>query len=488
VPVSQPDPQELLIDDIASFTSDPLGFVKYAFSWGENELEFSTGPRQWQAEEFEKLGKHLQNPATVHQPYRLAIASGNGIGKSAFISMLTAWGLSTCEDCRITVTAGTGAQLQTKTQPELSKWFRLAINSDWFDVKAQSITIKDPKHHNTWRADLQTWDEKNPDAFAGLHNVRKRIIIVFDEASAIADIIWLRAQKCLTDEHTELIFVALGNPTQNTGAFSECFGADKGRWNTRQIDSRTVEGTNKEELQKDVDKYGEDSDYVRYSVRGEFPRGGSSQFISNDVVRKARNTAAVGYESLPKILSCDVARFGDDETIIGLRQGRKFEILGSYRGRPTDYTSDRLIEFKERIKPDAVVVDGDGIGGAVVDNLRSRGYSDGLFEFHGGTDSADPQMWYNKRAECWGAMRDWLENGGQIPDDPDMERQLTSPTYFTAKGKINNGSIVIESKQDQKKRGLPSSDKPDCLAMTFSIKVAAKRRIAIPSRPASAWS
>lgn len=110
-------PEEQLIDDIASFTHDPLGYALYAFPWGEDgtELAHASGPRQWQADAFREIGEHLQNPATRHQPLMISRASGHGIGKSAFISMLINWAMSTCEDCKVVVTANTDNQLRTKT-------------------------------------------------------------------------------------------------------------------------------------------------------------------------------------------------------------------------------------------------------------------------------------------------------------------------------------------------------------------------------------
>jgi hypothetical protein len=109
--------EEQLVEDIASFTYDPLGYSLYAFPWGEDgtELAHATGPRKWQADAFREIRDHLQNPATRHQPLMLARASGHGIGKSAFISMLINWGMSTCEDCKVVVTANTDNQLRTKT-------------------------------------------------------------------------------------------------------------------------------------------------------------------------------------------------------------------------------------------------------------------------------------------------------------------------------------------------------------------------------------
>jgi len=110
-------PEEQLVEDIASFTHDPLGYAFYAFPWGEDggELAHASGPRQWQADAFREIGDHLQNPATRHQPLMIARASGHGIGKSAFISMLIKWGMDTCEDCKVVVTANTENQLRTKT-------------------------------------------------------------------------------------------------------------------------------------------------------------------------------------------------------------------------------------------------------------------------------------------------------------------------------------------------------------------------------------
>jgi hypothetical protein len=489
---SEHDFQRVLAQEICEFTHDPLGFSDFAFPWGKRDLESSEGPYKWQTEIFELIGNHLQNPKTTHQPLRIAVASGNGIGKSAFLSMFTAWALSTCTDAKVLITAGTGKQLATKTQPEMSKWFRLAINNHWFNVKKESISVKNERHADEWRADLVTWDENNPDAFAGLHNKGKRIVLIFDEAAAIASIIWLRAQKALTDEGTEIIWLAFGNPTDNSGTFADCFGVDQYRWKTFHIDARNVEGTNKEELKKDVERYGEDSDFIRYSVRGEFPRRGTAQFIGHDVVAAARRYKAVGYDHLPKIIACDVARFGDDETVFGLRQGRKFDILEAYRGLDTVQTTDRAVELIKKHSPDAIVVDDDGIGGAVLDGLKHRGFNQAngylVHGFHGGQTAFDKQMYFNRRTECWGLMSDHLREGAQIPDDAELERQLTGPTYHLIEGKVQYGSIMLESKDDMKKRGIESPDRGDCYAMTFAVKIAPKPKPGPPSRPATSWS
>ncbi len=178
--------ERVLAEDVAQYAHDPLGFSYYAFPWGKGELQGSDGPRKWQREVQEYIGTHLQNKETRHQPCLIAVASGKGIGKSAEVGMLIAWAMSTCVDCKVILTANTDPQLRTKTWPEVCKWFNLAINKRWFLVEGESITIRNPAHKRLWRCDRITWSEKNPEAFAGLHNEGKitEIISIVEEARA----------------------------------------------------------------------------------------------------------------------------------------------------------------------------------------------------------------------------------------------------------------------------------------------------------------
>lgn len=456
--------------DIGEMSLDPPAFMRYAFPWESDKL-VTPGPRQWQSDVNEMVKAHWSNPETRFQPLQIAVASGHGIGKSSEIGMLICHAMSTCEDCKVIVTAGTGTQLQTKTAPEVQKWFRLAINSHWWDINATSIRVKDPLHQAMWRTDFLTWSIQRTEAMAGLHNQGRRIVIIFDEASSIDDLIWEVVEGALTDENTEILWIAFGNPTRNSGAFYRAItGAN--RWKKRQIDSRTVEGTNKALLDAQIAEWGEDSDRARVRIRGEFPRGGSTQFIAGDVVAAARKRVVDGYQAMPVILAVDVARFGDDRSVICKRQGRKSEIIGKFYGKDTQYVGGKVQEAIDEHEPEAVVIDGDGIGGAVVDYLKARGYGSktAIVEFHGGTPADDGDKYFNRRAEVWGEMKDWLA-GGQIPDDPEMETDLTGPDYGYHPTK---GCIVLERKEEMKARGIDSPDFGDALAMSFAVKVAPK--------------
>jgi hypothetical protein len=471
------DPALELVNDVAQYSLDPAGFICFAYPWSEGGLE---APRDWQLDAAEAIGRHLQDPETRFQPCEVAVSSGHGIGKSAFIAMMIQWAMSTCEDCKVVLTANTETQLRTKTWPEVIKWFTKGITAQWFKVGDTSITVLDKGHDKTWRADRVTWSENNTEAFAGLHNAGKRILLVFDEASSISDKVWETAEGALTDEDTEIIWLAFGNPTLNTGRFKECFGRLKHRWITRQIDARKVPGTNKKQIQKWEDDYGADSDFFRVRVRGEFPRAASNQLIASDLVEEARKYKATNYENLPKCMSADIARFGDDQTVIGIRQGRKFRILNKYRGLDNVQAATAIQGYIQSEQPDMTVIDGDGLGAGVIDTLKHWGEKK-IHEFHGGASPKDPNEHFNKRAEVWCATRDWLKAGAEIPDDNELDADLTGPTYDLAGGKRQHGSIILESKDDMKKRGLSSPDCGDSLAMTFAVTLVEKKKAASTS-------
>lgn len=470
---SRPNPRVELANDIAGFTHDPLGHAMYAYPWGSGVLAGVEGPRQWQIDVMEDIREHLENPETRHTPLRLARASGHGIGKSALIAMLVKWGLDTCDDCRIVITANTENQLLTKTSPEVMKWHNLSITRDWFKPSATKLASTTAGHADSWRADLVTWSENNTEAFAGLHNQGKRIIVVLDEASRIAPKVWEVILGALTDEGTEIIFLAFGNPTQNTGAFRECFGKHRHLWKTEQIDSRTVEGVNKAYLDELVATYGEDSDIVKVRVRGMFPSTSSMQFISSAHVEEARKRVVPVDRADPLVIGVDVARFGDDSSTIYFRRGRDARSIPPLRfhGLDTMQLASKAAEQQRIHKADMVCVDGGGVGGGVVDRLKQMGVPVAEVQF-GGKPLGHmrlPEKVANRRAEMWAIMREWLP-GGMIPDDQTLADDLVGVEYgFTIKEGVD--AILLEKKEHMKARGLASPDDGDGLALTFAVPV-----------------
>jgi hypothetical protein len=461
-----------LIEELAGFSDDPLGFVLFAFPWGElgSELENFEGPDDWATQVLLDLGAGL---ISVQEAIQIARASGHGIGKSALVAWIILWAISTFEDTKGVVTANTENQLKTKTWAELSKWHRLFIARDLFQLTATAIYANDPLHERTWRIDMVPWSERNTEAFAGLHNQGKRILVIFDEGSAIPDLIWEVTEGALTDRDTQIIWMAFGNPTRNKGRFREAFPGGKfsHRWNSAAIDSRTVKITNKEQIQRWIDDYGEDSDFVRVRVRGVFPRVDAESFIPYELAH-----GAVERELMPQagavVLGVDVGRFGDDPSVIYPRCGRdaitrQIEVFYSL---DTMTFAGKVAASFLRLGATICMVDSGGVGGGVVDRLRQLHIP--VIEVDFGSKSDDFAMtgvkYANKRAEIWGAVRDWLP-GGSIPaistgENITLLDELIGPTYALTK----NESIQLESKKEMRARGIPSPNVADALACTFA--------------------
>jgi hypothetical protein len=479
VSAANPNLEQQLIDDIAGFTHDPLGFVLYAFDWGVGELaKFPDGPDQWQREVLTEIGDKLKSGAIsgVSEAIQIAVASGHGIGKSAKVSWIILWALSTFEDTKGVVTANTDNQLRTKTWAELAKWYRLCIVKDWFHCTATAIFSKDKEHEKTWRIDMIPWSVNNTEAFAGLHNQGNRILIVFDEASSIDDPIWEVTEGAMTDEDTEIIWVAFGNPTMNTGRFRECFGKYKHRWSHRQIDSRTVKITNKAQIAKWIEDYGVDSDFVKVRVRGMFPSASLKQYISTEDVDKAygRHYRTDQYDFAAKIITVDPSWEGDDEFVIGMRQGLQFKVLAHYPKNDNDVQMANIImRLEDEHQADAVFIDG-GYGTGIVSVGRSLGRTWQLVWF--GEKAIDPGC-INKRAEMWKLTRDWLKEGGAIPEDPILHADLIGPQTVGRP----DGKLQIESKADMKRRGIASPNRGDALCLSFAYPVAKSMRHIHPS-------
>lgn len=462
------DPNDALIKLAGSCRLDPVRWSKLAWDWGHGELASHTGPRDWQLDIFQIIRDHLADPDTRYQPLRIAVASGHGIGKSATMGMLSNWAMSCWDDAKIVTTANTEGQLRTKTAPEIGKWFRMAMTAHWFDVQTMSIKSRDPMRTESWRQDFIPWSEHNTEAFAGLHNEGRIIVLEFDEASKIHDKVWEVAEGALTDENTVIIWIVFGNPTRNSGRFRECFRRFRHRWIGRQIDSRTVPGTNKKFLQQLVDDHGEDSDIVKVRVRGQFPSQSAMQFISADDADAARNRhlREEQYKFAPVIIGVDPAWTGDDALEIVLRQGLYTKSLATLPRNDNDVQVANLVaRLEDEHRADAVFIDA-GYGTGIRSAGQVMGRSWQLVWFGG--KPIDPG-YVNKRAEIWGLMKDWIKQGGAIdPKDEALYQDLIGPETVPRL----DGKILLESKQDMKERGLPSPNKADALALTFAQPVA----------------
>lgn len=448
---------------VLAAVDDPVAFALLAFPWGEGELAEFSGPDTWQMEALEAIRDGL----SWEEPCQDATASGHGVGKTAFLAILALWAMVR-RGCRGTITANTGEQLRTKTWPELAKWYRLCLVRDLWELSATSLRSSDQEQRENWRLDMVTWSEENPAAFAGLHNAGSRIILIMDEASEIAPVIWETAEGALTDANTQIVWVACGNRTQPTGRFNDCFGRLSHRWKTRCIDSRTARASNKALLARWAQDYGEDSDFFKVRVRGLAPAVAEQQLLGADEIEAAfnRHYREDQYAHASVVLGVDVARQGSDESVIARRQGLVAWPSRAMRIPDTTLLADCVAREWSNHRADGCLVDGTGgYGAGVVDCLRTMGRRPIEVQFAG--QASDPDRCFNKRSEMYLRLRDWVRGGGAIPRDELLKEELLATTYA-----FRGDRFQVCAKDEVKARIGRSPDRTDALALTFAFEVA----------------
>lgn len=473
--------KEELSDWAAKFYADPVQFAEFAFPWGVpgTELEHIHGLRTWQKDYLRWLGEQVRSRGfdgvEPVAPIRRSLASGHGIGKSALVAIVILWLMVTRPFCKGTVTATTNAQLRVKTWAELAKWHSRCIYASWFEVgQFGALYIRHKSWPANWRCDGQTCAEHNSEAFAGQHEVSSSSFYIFDEASGVPNKIWEVAMGGLTDG--EPFFLAFGNPTQSGGQFAYTQGRDRDYWNAIQIDSRDVEGTNKQLFNEWAELYGEDSDFFRVRVRGLPPRQAAHQFIPTDYVERAAQRVPPQLNRHPVLLGVDVAR-GESEqankSAARLRQGVDASSFPTFSWEGVDNVqlAGLVADVAERFNVDAILVDSTGVGGGVYDILKRSGWP--VYGVVSGGRADDPIRYANKRAECWGEMLTWLQEEGCLPEkDTELHEQLTGIWSYLRL----NGQRIMEAKLDMEERGLKSPDDADALSFTFARRFPADYR------------
>lgn len=441
----------------------PDRWVKWAFDWGRGELLESDGPDTWQAEVLDEIGRYCRRISAGDDPgpLQLAVASGHGIGKSALVAWIIGWFMSTRDHPQIVVTANTETQLLTKTWRTLSRWHKGMRNRDWFEWTATKFAYK--QSPEDWYAAAVAWSANNPEAFAGTHD--KNVLVLFDEASNIHDVIWEKIDGAMSTKGA--MWICFGNPTKNVGRFYDCFHKYKKWWVTRQIDSRQAKHANKVWVERFIEQFGLDADRTRYQILGQFPKSATRQLISTDAVEKRQNAELEpgAWEYMPKVMGVDVARFGDNSSTICVRQGRKVFPVEVLPKMDLMQTAHHVAEAIKRERPIQVFVDGSGIGAGVVDRLRQLNFS--VVDVNGGNSSLNPR-YLNKRAEMWWALKEYVEDSDcELPKDQKLKEELTVVSYdYTDKGRIR-----LDRKEDIMEDYGFSPDRADALAMTFAYPV-----------------
>lgn len=491
-----------LAEEISRFYADPLGFVMFAYPWGEpgGPLEKETGPDDNQKEFLNSLGEEIrtgkragiENATSIFDgtnpvlPILMAETSGHGTGKSAMGAWLTDFVLSTRPHSVGTVTAGTFKQLDERTWAAIQYWTKLCITAHWFDIQASGIYHK--KFPDTWKAQCQTSKEENAQSFAGQHARTSTSWYLFDEASEVPDKVFETAYGGLTDG--EPMFFAWGQMVRNTGEFYRvCFGDKARRWNHRRVDGFTSRFTNKALLNQWIQDYGAESDHCKVRIYGYPPSASELQYIDKARVDAARGRKTFAMADEPLILGFDVSGGGKAWNVIRGRRGldgnpegfKPIRIPGEHdpdRSQRVGICAELLRDRRPGRHVAAMFIDS-AFGAPIAVRLRALGF-DNVFEVNFG--GASPDVHYlNMRAYMWGKCKEWLLLGG-LPDDEKLCAQLSLPGYH-----INNsGKLVIESKQSIQERGEASPDDADAFCLTWAQSVAVKAQEETTGAP-SEW-
>lgn len=408
-----------------------------------------------------------------------SVRSGHGVGKSAVEAWVAIWFLSTRPFPKIPCTAPTQHQLFDILWAEISKWLRNApglLNEIvWTKEK---VYLKG--YPEEWFAVART--ATKPDALQGFH--ADDVLYIIDEASGVRDEIFEPVLGSLSTPGARLLMC--GNPTQKSGFFFDSHTKNRAAYSTFHIDGRKSGRVSPEFVKKIVEMYGEDSDVFRVRVAGEFPLNEDDVFIPLPLVEKSIMTEFSGRKT-PDIIriGCDVARFGDDKTVIGSKIDEKVTIEKKRRGQDTMKTADDIVllyydllkKYPTYKDPVIVAVDDGGVGGGVVDRLKQmqRNNPENLGQMNIVPVKFGQRIkhkhYHDSTTFMMAVVKSLLsphdEDGNPkpveliLPDDDDLVAQLSGRKYALTE----NSKVKVESKKNMKERGLPSPDEADCVLL-----------------------
>jgi hypothetical protein len=318
------------------------------------------------------------------------------------------------------------------------------------------------------KAVIRIYGADNPDALRGMYFDG----VVLDEVAQMKPEVWDEiVLPALADRKGWAVFI--GTP-KGINAFYEIYTKAVADPDLYYSDVFPVTGTDaldaeEVELQRSI----QSENKFRQEYLCDFTASVEDALIPIDLVEKAygKIIEAHAYKTQPIIFGVDVARFGDDKSVIYVRQGLATLEIKKYSGVDLFQFSETVMAKIKEHDPDAVFIDVVGVGAGVVDMIRSKGFGDCVSGINSGNRPLNSVLYLNKRIEMWARMKEWLELGGCIPADTELRVDLVSPLYsYDAANRMK-----LEPKEDMKKRGIKSPDLGDALALTFAQPVAKRK-------------
>ena len=452
---------EAAADTIRRWKEHPAQFVREVFG---------VIPDAWQEDVLE----------TFPRDPKLAMSCAKGPGKTATLAWLGWNFISTRADAHGVCLSTSGDNLRDMLWAELALWQgKSEFLSQCFRLDAERITsIERPK---TWWLAARSYPRSaNPNDQAlvlqGLHG--QHIIVLVDEAGGVPRSILATAEAILTGGGDQHIVLA-GNPNNHDSALGQAVVDQRQSWHVFEVtgdpdDPKRSPRISLEWAKEQIRLYGRDNPWVLVNVFGKFPPSGLNTLLSPDDVLAAqrRHYDAHAYDGFPLILGVDVARFGDDESVIFPRRSKIAYPPLRMRNLDTIVGASHVSRIAMERRADSIQIDATGgYGSAWLDGLNSLGHTDALGVQFGGKASED-RRFYNKRAEMMWLLAEWVKDGGLLPTVPEMVKGLSTQQYTYAR----DGRIQIEEKEQIKARLGRSPDLEDALACTFAYPVHVPRK------------
>lgn len=450
-------------EKIRIWREDPALFVRENFGV---ELD------SWQEKAIARLG------GSPNPKRRLCMKACTGPGKSATLAWM-GWHRLSCfaskgEHPKGAALSITRDNLDDNLWAEMSKWqARSRFLSAAFTWTKTSIYAND--HPETWFLSARSFS-KDADAEAigralsGLHS--KFPFVLLDETGDMPVAVGRAATQIFTGSPTDAAIIQAGNPTSIKGLLYESCSKSADQWDIVTItadpdDQDRTPRVSVEHAKEMIETYGRDNPWVQATILGLFPSAGFNSLLGIEDVEAAvkRSYKADAISAAPMVLGCDVARQGDDATIIIARQGRQAFPTRSMRIPDTMMIAQQLALEAKTHNPDAVFVDETGgYGAGVIDAYRQMGHDVFGVMFNG---SASDYRYFNKRSEMLFEMAKWVKAGGSIPDDKELKEELLALTYTYQGDKFR----VVDKAIIKQEIGR-SPDKADALALTFAMPIA----------------
>lgn len=434
--------QNQVIQNIVKIQNDPVEFAKIVLKEKDEELE----------------PHHRAVLSSVAKNRKTAWKSGHGVGKTWTSSVSALWFFATRPRAKVIVTATAWRQVEKQLMPEI---VRLSRHADWgaIGLEGQIEPLKlmlYMKDNPEWFITAEASDD--PVRLEGFH--APNLFYIVDEGKAVPNATYESIEGAFTNAEGDIRELVISTPpAEKTGYFYEIFQGKRigfEKHSTSCLDSKRISPQWIEERKQE---WGEQSPMYITRVLGEFADAGQDTLFPLSWVEKCIDRKVDGGI---KVLGVDVARYGDDRTVITKRIGQR--VVGQLVTVKED-TMETVGRIKRIYKDegyDEVRVDVIGVGAGVVDRLKEEDIN--VVAINNASKPMDSEKYKNVRAESYWGLRERIKDGDiSLPDDDELISEMTSIKY-----KYNSrGQLEIESKEDLKRRGLRSPDKCDSLVLAF---------------------